>query len=175
MKPVRFRRLALISIFLLTAACPLLNLWGESPQPVNKVTPAVAPGIVLTGEDLHPLEIIRRLPETARPGDTLTFAVGMNVGSISPCRQSRTSVSLDSLDFLYSSVYHSRPRTWAKRKRRPVVGVRDNCVEIVVRKKLGFVEGLQALSTHIELARLTVHHHRALGDVGAKLAVGAPL
>jgi hypothetical protein len=73
-KPVRFRWLALIPIFLLTAACPLFNLWSESPQPVNKVTPAVEPCIALTGEDLHPLEIIRRLPETARPGDTLTFA-----------------------------------------------------------------------------------------------------
>jgi len=31
------------------------------------------------------------------------------------------------------------------------------------------------LGTHVDLARLTVHHHRALGDVGAELAVGVPL
>jgi len=40
---------------------------------------------------------------------------------------------------------------------------------------LGFVKGLQALSAHIDLPRLTIHHHRALGDVGAELAVGVPL
>jgi hypothetical protein len=51
------------------------------------------------------------------------------------------------------------------------VGVRDDSV----RKNLGFILGLQALRAHVDLARLAVHHHRALGDVGAKLAVGVPL
>ncbi len=51
------------------------------------------------------------------------------------------------------------------------VGVRDDCVRDI----LDFVKGLQALSTDIQLARLSVYHHRALGDVGMELAVGAPL
>ena len=46
---------------------------------------------------------------------------------------------------------------------------------IVSDRILGFVHGLQALGTHIQLARLAVHHHRALGDVGTELAIGAPL
>src|SRR5512145_2620833 len=52
-----------------------------------------------------------------------------------------------------------------------LVGVRDD----TDRKNLDLVKGLQALSTHIEPARLAVYHHRALGDVGMKLAVSAPL
>ena len=46
---------------------------------------------------------------------------------------------------------------------------------IVSDRILGFVHGLQALGAYVELARLAIHHHRALGNVGAKLTVGAPL
>jgi hypothetical protein len=78
---------------------------------------------------------------------------------------------LISLAFLYPNVYHLKPRGNPNENADPWVGVRDDSVW----KNLGFVQGLQALSTHIDLARLAIHHHRALGDVGAELAVGAPL
>ena len=77
-----------------------------------------------------------------------------------------------SLAFLYPTVYHSISRCTAETKTPTYkVGVRGDSSE----KNLGFVEGLQALSTHIEPARLAIHHHRAFGNVGAKLAVRAPL
>jgi hypothetical protein len=81
------------------------------------------------------------------------------------------------LKFGFPLLFYIRPCIIRNREASPnenadlQVGVRDDSVW----KNLGFVKGLQALSAHIESARLAVHHHRALGDVGAKLAVGTPL
>ena len=75
-----------------------------------------------------------------------------------------------SLAFLYPTVYHLKPRGEPKRKRRPV----GSAFVTIASENLGFVEGLQTLSTHTESARLAVHYHRALGNVGAELTVGAP-
>jgi hypothetical protein len=45
----------------------------------------------------------------------------------------------------------------------------------IASENLGFVEGLQTLSAYTEPARLPIYYHSALGNVGAKLAVGAAL
>ena len=38
-----------------------------------------------------------------------------------------------------------------------------------------FVEGLQALSTDVESARLTIQHNGPLHDIGPELPIGMPL
>jgi hypothetical protein len=50
------------------------------------------------------------------------------------------------------------------------VGVRDDSAL----GKLDFIEGLQALGTHVELASLAIHHHRPFSHIRPKLAIGVP-
>ena len=38
-----------------------------------------------------------------------------------------------------------------------------------------FVEGLQALSTHVQAARSTIQHDGPLHDIGPELPIGMPL
>lgn len=74
MKSTNLRWLALLPIFLLAFTCPLLNLWSEKHESTTNASPQLTtPCIVLTGEHLYPVEMVRRPPATVHPGDTVTI------------------------------------------------------------------------------------------------------